>query len=71
MREPVSGFYDAQTMKELAECLIREKNGESCTLVLIRMQGADSLSAETDQAIGQIRRSFSVALSFALGTRCV
>lgn len=71
VREPVSGFYDAQTMKELAECLIREKNGESCTLVLIRMQGADSLSAETDQAIGQIRRSFSVALSFALGTQCI
>lgn len=66
-RDKETNFYTSQTIKDLAEQLIKDGDSTNCTLTLITTQ---EISAE-DSGLAEQKRSFSLAISFALGADCI
>ena len=71
VRDPVSGICSRETVKRVAEAILRRGGPETCAAALLRTGGVLRRYEGDRQALDQVRRAVACALSVALGSSCI
>ena len=71
VRDPVTGVYGRSAVRAIAERCVSGGEGENCALALIQLGGLERQFPADGGARRRQRRYLTIALSVALGCRCV